>query len=507
MKHINRVVIVAAGDASRLYPLTKYIPKILVNVRGKSMLCRILDYWRTYADKFTIIIKPKFRHMVQEYIKIFYGPDDISVNIIDFSESSGTTDTIRKCVIPEERIVFTWCDVCPIDCINTHKLENEIVVFTDGNQHRYMVDGDRLIEQENGNVCGIYYFRDFKAIEGEGHDLADTLKSNVTSMEIKVLDMGDMNKFILESSINNDEIHCRFFNRISVKDNIVSKDATTAYGVQIINREIGWYEEAKRLDCVDNIAQIIGINNNRDGFKMHVVRGDVIFRIFDDLPVHKRHRIVAMYLRELEEFHKHTKAVDNEQFETCIETEIIDKIINRYYKIKQLLDIFGNIHTVNGVLVQPFDECINRVNSIVKRYYKDTERLFSFIHGDCQFGNSIYDSVRDKIIFIDPRGYFGTSINYGVKEYDFAKLLFALSGYDSFNVQHDFMIDALEDGCIEFKIHTYDIDYTFATPVVKAFMVSIWLGLAQYFQNDVQKCVCTYYHSLYLATTLLFDET
>ena len=38
--------------------------------------------------------------------------------------------------------------------------------------------------------------------------------------------------------------------------------------------------------------------------------------------------------------------------------------------------------------------------------------------------------IRDnEIIFIDPRGYFGNTKLYGLKQYDFAKLLFGLSGY------------------------------------------------------------------------------
>ena len=47
--------------------------------------------------------------------------------------------------------------------------------------------------------------------------------------------------------------------------------------------------------------------------------------------------------------------------------------------------------------------------------------------------SNIIVNTDDKIKLIDPRGYFGKSYIYGIKEYDYSKLIFALSGYDEFN--------------------------------------------------------------------------
>ena len=46
---IDYVVIVASGKGSRLNPLTKYIPKILVTVNNKPFIESLIEYWQNYA--------------------------------------------------------------------------------------------------------------------------------------------------------------------------------------------------------------------------------------------------------------------------------------------------------------------------------------------------------------------------------------------------------------------------------------------------------------------------
>ena len=60
----------------------------------------------------------------------------------------------------------------------------------------------------------------------------------------------------------------------------------------------------------------------------------------------------------------------------------------------------------------------------------------TFIHGDTHLGNILVpkhgldaDADLPKYIFIDPRGYFASYDVYGDKHYDYAKLLFGISGY------------------------------------------------------------------------------
>ena len=61
------------------------------------------------------------------------------------------------------------------------------------------------------------------------------------------------------------------------------------------------------------------------------------------------------------------------------------------------------------------------------------------IHGDTHLGNILIDNSNN-IYYIDPRGYFGNKKLFGLHYYDYAKLMFGLSGYSIFD---EMIIDKL----------------------------------------------------------------
>ena len=147
---------------------------------------------------------------------------------------------------------------------------------------------------------------------------------------------------------------------------------------------------------------------------------------------------------------------------------------------------------------------MNKCKDIILNYYLEKNYFeYSIILGDCQFSNIL--SCEENIIFIDPRGYFGDSQIYGPVEYDYAKILYALSGYDKFNSEY-FNISHINDGCLYFKIDNMmdlaETDFFKFENIHRAFLVIIWLSLAEYNKNNIWKCLASYYHGLYLGTLL-----
>jgi len=106
--------------------------------------------------------------------------------------------------------------------------------------------------------------------------------------------------------------------------------------------------------------------------------------------------------------------------------------------------------------------------------------------------------MNNKLYFIDPRGYFGNSLLYGLKEYDYAKVIYALTGYDNFNNNNEFFVDINDDN-ISFDIKNYmDINLNIRiSDKIKAWVVIMWLGLAQYNSNNIIKCITSYYNAFY----------
>ena len=133
------------------------------------------------------------------------------------------------------------------------------------------------------------------------------------------------------------------------------------------------------------------------------------------------------------------------------------------------------------------------------------EYEYSIIHGDTNFSNFLINPDNEDIKFIDPRGYFSKSKIFGLVDYDYAKLLYGISGYDNFN-NHHFCVDSINEKEITFTIKTINVSEEFINnnfnKVHKMLVVIIWLGLAEYNKNNIWKCITSYYHGLYLGTLL-----
>jgi len=142
-----KCIILAAGYATRLYPLTENIPKPLLEVAGTSILDRIVDKIEKVIeiDEIIIVSNHKFYKQFQEWSTLYSGNKLIS--IID----DGTTDNehrlgairditfaIEEKEIDEDLIVLAgdnlfdfeitnfvqFFKIKQTDCITTHIIED-----------------------------------------------------------------------------------------------------------------------------------------------------------------------------------------------------------------------------------------------------------------------------------------------------------------------------------------------------------------------------------------------
>ena len=174
--------------------------------------------------------------------------------------------------------------------------------------------------------------------------------------------------------------------------------------------------------------------------------------------------------------------------------------------LKEFKKKYDFIKTVNNIEILSFEEILFKIN---KKIYKHIELknnsyyYFVPIHGDCQFNNILYNMEKDDFIFIDPRGYFGNSEIYGIEEYDYAKLLFALSGYDEFDNRIITNLDIFNNN-INININFLDDSILNLENIEILLMINIWLGNSECFmKNNEIKGIYSYFISLYLGTLLL----
>jgi hypothetical protein len=256
---------------------------------------------------------------------------------------------------------------------------------------------------------------------------------------------------------------------------------------------------------------VIEVNGQFDSLVMSRVDGDSIYKTFSSETEESQRSITSKVIGALENLHSldgHTVPI--EQARGDIRIEALTKIKSRCKEISGVIEAFGPVNTVNGKTVLGFGAVINGLHRFIDKFYVTQagadERIdYSLIHGDPQFSNTMLNKNGD-VVFIDPRGYFGQTQNYGLAEYDYAKVLYSLSGYDVFNYSRDFHLIQLGNGKIEFDIPKLDVKFDselYFNDIEKAWLAVIWLGLAGYIKNNPVKSVAAYYHGLYLGTQFI----
>jgi len=489
---IDYVVIVASGSGTRLYPLTKYIPKILVTFKNKLFIEHLIEYWGKIAKNIIIIINSDYLELMKFYI-------NDNIKIITFNELTGTADTINKTITNEyynKNILFTWCDIIPEDEINLKELNNT-TIFTYGNECRYKAENNKIWKKEDGNIIGMYYIQNYKGLKNYnlGEDICDVFIKNFGNFTTynleKLIDIGDMPKFMKYLTHN---FQTRFFNKISYDNNIVIKEACNQQGYDIIKKEINWYNFVST-----NNYSFLPIFNKIDdtSFRMNNLNAEPLYKSFSNFTLEERNICLEKIYKNLDLLHQNKCQInviseENVKIKEDIKKECYDKIKERLNKIKPILDYFSNIKKINNIQINvTIDDILEKLQKILLNNYEN----YTLIHGDCQFSNTLYNG---NIYFIDPRGYFGNTLLYGDKDYDYAKVLYALTGYDNFNNDSLFNVEIQEDN-INYNIPNYledGLKYK-CSGRIKAWLVIIWFGLAQYNSNNVIKCITSYYNGFY----------
>ena len=510
-KCIENVAIVAAGKGTRLKPLTNHIPKLLVNLDNKNLLEHMIDYWKEYTNNFVIIIQPQYNNLVSYYVQ----NTDINYSILNVNpdnnhENSYTIKETLNTRYNNQQILITWCDLYPGIKIPKNIFQNQNIIFTHGNKCRYYASKSQIRKESNGNVIGIYYFPKYRSINNQNYsldicDIYQGIYPNFETYDLSIVnDVGDSNKLNDFIDKNRLKYQTRYFNYITKYNDItLIKKSICQKGDIVIKDEINWYKH-----CIDNkininIPTIWDISNN--SFKMHKLDAVPLYEAFNSL---SKGKILEQLIDMLSIMHQNNIPIKESNIKNDIDIEFKTKIINRINDIEILLSEYDYIKYINGVLIEKsYKTILSTIHERLTRYFS-SRKDYSFIHGDCQFSNTLYDIHTEKLYLIDPRGYFGNTKIYGLPEYDYAKVCYSLSGYDTFNNNPKYYFE-IKDNNIETHINIDLISIkeflellenkTNISPLIIIDMIVInWFGLTQYNKNNILKCVASYYQAIYL---------
>lgn len=220
----------------------------------------------------------------------------------------------------------------------------------------------------------------------------------------------------------------------------------------------------------------------------------------------KKKEILNMIYTSLNKLHSFEKIkVSKKVYFTNLMNEIENKLLERYDNIKHIISKYDFIKKINNKLIINFYVLIsmikNKIEIIINKY---DDYYFVPIHGDCQFNNILYNQLENKICFIDPRGYFGNEKIYGIVEYDMAKILLALSGYDEFDNRQIDILDIDNDN-INVYLNLFDKTILEKKEFDNLLMLTLWMSNCAGFMSNENKMIYSYFIGLHLGT-LLFEQ-
>ena len=285
------------------------------------------------------------------------------------------------------------------------------------------------------------------------------------------------------------------FNDLIIDNNYVIKKGKNEKGNNKINNEILFYNYINNNNIDFNIPSIVKTSNGY--IKMEYLKNTTI--LTEIVNTNNCKQYIRLFLTNINKLHSHTKQIDKTQMIKDVLYEIETKLISRYDPNKLLQDI----NYVNSVPINSdLKYYINKIKQQILPLIKNIDG-YSLIHGDPHLNNILAN--QEQMYFIDPRGIFGETLLFGLKEYDYAKFLFGLSGYSKFDNMN---IDNLD---IENKNLNVDFikecEFVFETTLfdnlTKLLTLSIWLANNSTFQCNKKRTmslmIAFYYCEKYFA--------
>jgi hypothetical protein len=250
------------------------------------------------------------------------------------------------------------------------------------------------------------------------------------------------------------------FNDITINDNTFTKKYKTSFGKKKINYEILFYKYIKKNKLNFSMPLLIFYSDGEITIE-YIKKSKTLTNVINKNNFLNYYKLIN---EEFKNIHFNKVEITSDTLNNDLLIESKYKIINRFLEYDwQSNDIYKYIKTVNNLNIKNINFYCDKITEKLKLYLNDR--------------NILLDS-NNKLYLIDPRGYFGNTDLFGIFEYDYAKLMFGMSGYSFFdNLSITNLIINNNNIEIEFiKKYEYIFDSKLFDNITKLFCLSIWLG-------------------------------
>ena len=492
------IIVQAGGKGTRLEYLTKNKPKALVPIENLPMLFHL---FRMYSDKQFIIIADYKRDVMRKYLNAFAN---VKFRIVE-AKGTKTASGIKQALelIPEdEPFMLVWSDlILPVTLNLPADYEKDGCVpsvdhigISSTFPCRWKYENGTFLEERSSEhgVAGFFLFQNKSSLADvpESGELVRWMQSK--NMHFDELNLAGAREFGLLSEYEAlPKVKCRPFNRITVDDDILTKEPIDEQGMKLSVDECAWYEKARTLD-LSILPKIYSTNP----LKMERIHGRNIYEC--KLDPNEQKRVMKVLISALDQLHESDSA-PTDYF--SMHEAYFHKTVVRLSKIRDMLPFATERYIrVNG------RDCRNvyfYFDELEKRLEQLRCEKFQFIHGDCTFSNLMLRDTGEPVL-IDPRGYFGFTKLYGDARYDWAKLYYSIVGnYDRFNLkdfrlnigEHEVGLSIASNGWEDMEKDFFDLTGA-DRDEIRLLHAVIWLSLTTYAWQDYDSVCGAFYNGL-----------
>ena len=499
----GNVVIVAGGLGTRFGHLSVF-PKILLPTPDASSILEE-DIRRFSNYNIYVIVNCKYYNMVANYVRV----NKLPVELICSTNCNGSYNTIKSVYdkIPHNNVLFFWSDLILDE--DLPEFDVATIVTTATGHYRYEFRDKEIHRAENydGNIPGIYYIDDtdkyFTVEEDfiENLDLIDILNSKtqagyeldnyvLSNDLIEYRDL-DIYRSILKSSIGNSN-KTRFFNSIVFKEDTCVKHVIDKSYSNLIVDEYNWYLCLPDKSIGPKILSVIyDKDKNLCGFVME--------RLVGYKPLHE-------FLTSASEFHINTVYSKIYNMLDMLHTEVMHPSDSTFFadSYKELVEkVIDRCDNIKHMLIN-YDA--DRLHKLLKKahayFVEHADKTYAYCHGDLNGSNIMVNPDTLDVKFIDPRGYFGYTKKFGSVDYERAKLLYCLMGYDKFNINPQIYG---EDWPKSLSAISSAQPRMLITRMNLILVGVIYVALAGYISQDIMKANIAYEYGINKLETILGD--
>lgn len=498
LKKIRKVIVQAGGKGTRLEYLTSNKPKCLLSVNGKPLLYHLFD---AFPHAEFVVIGDYLYEVLEAYMAVM--PPPVPVKLIR-AEGKGTiasvAHAIRLIKSGDEPFLLVWADLLFEGTPDIDIGDNNIIGLSRSFPCTWSCDRTGALVHKSSRrrgVAGFFVFKNkeyLKALPAQG-DLATWLAEQQIKFDWVFLDKAiELGTLEAVTRYQDSCTVSRFFNSVVIKGDRVIKQARIKKFDRLIAKEVNWYRSASSLGFKRSPALL-----SAKPMTLERIHGKHPFDIA--LTLKQKELLLYDIFRQLDILHN-LKSVPADR--NVMREVYLDKTLERVRGVASLIpDMHKTDLLINGCrCINPFHKKhIGRFRKRVKEIHADN---FVFLHGDPTFSNILVDRKRHAQ-FIDPRGYFGSSLLYGDPLYDWSKLYYSVVGnYDSFNQRHFSLKHHSSEVRLNIRSNHWEIfeplfEEKFGSVIktIRLIHALIWISLCGYVNDDYDSILGAFYNGLF----------